>query len=161
MQCQPLVDSVAEVQGVDLWVADQHGTMLAAPGGRPPGLTPVAHEPISRAGSAPLGRLTDVELRGQDTLVVREQVDPLGWTVFAGVPRSEAYRGADAIRKTVLAIAVPLGVIVCAGILLFLRLQRRQWRSEAALQASRDKARDASWMKSEFLANMSHEIRTR
>jgi signal transduction histidine kinase/ActR/RegA family two-component response regulator len=92
--------------------------------------------------------------------VVRQRVSPLGWSVFAGVPRSEAYRGANAIRKTVVAIAVPLGAIVCVGILLFLRLQRRQWRSEAALEASRDEARDASRMKSEFLANMSHEIRT-
>src|SRR6266545_3774743 len=39
---QPLADSVAAMQGVSLWVADQRGRLLAAPGGRPPGLRPVA-----------------------------------------------------------------------------------------------------------------------
>src|SRR5918993_386008 len=33
---QPLADSVAAAQGVDLWVADQRGKLAAAPGGGPP-----------------------------------------------------------------------------------------------------------------------------
>jgi hypothetical protein len=37
---QPLADSVAAVQGVNLWVADQRGKLLAAPTGRPSGLRP-------------------------------------------------------------------------------------------------------------------------
>jgi hypothetical protein len=48
---QPLADTVAAVQGVDLWVTDQRGKLLAAPGGRPPGLKAVAGEPVGRATS--------------------------------------------------------------------------------------------------------------
>ena len=157
---QTLADSVAAVQGVDLWAADQRGKLLAAPGGRPPGLNPVAGQPIGKVASFPAGQLADVDLAGEATLVVRQQVAPLGWTVFAAVPRAEAYGGVDTIRATMLAVAIPLGVIVLCGILLLVRVQRRQWRGEVALGAARDEADRASRMKSEFLANMSHEIRT-
>ena len=75
-----------------------------------------------------------------NSLVVHRPVDPLGWTVFAAVPHAEAYRGVDAIRGTVLAIAIPLGLIVSFGIVLLVRLQRRQWRAEAALAVARDEA---------------------
>jgi len=40
------------------------------------------------------------------------------------------------------------------------RLQRRQWRVEAALEVARDQARDASRLKTEFLSRISHELRT-
>ena len=157
---QPLADSVAAAQGVDLWVADQRGKLLAAPGGRPPGLRPVAVEPIGRTASLGTGLVDDVDLGGEPSLVVHRPVDPLGWTVFAAVPHAEAYRGVDAIRGTVLAIAIPLGLIVSFGIVLLVRLQRRQWRAEAALAVARDEARHASRLKSEFLSRMSHELRT-
>jgi signal transduction histidine kinase/DNA-binding response OmpR family regulator/HPt (histidine-containing phosphotransfer) domain-containing protein len=157
---QTLADSVARLQHVDLWVADRRSKLLATPGGRPPGLTAIADEPIGQAARDPLGQLTEVDLGGARTVVVRQAVEPLGWTVFAALPRAAAYRGADAIRDTMLAIAIPLGLVVCAGIALLVRVQRRQWRAEAALAVARDSARDASRQKSEFLANMSHEIRT-
>jgi signal transduction histidine kinase/DNA-binding response OmpR family regulator len=157
---QTFADGVAAVQGVDLWVADQHGKLLAAPGGRPPGLNPVAGQPIGTAASLRAGQLADVDLAGRATLVVRQRVTPLGWTVFAALPRSQAYAGVDAVRTTMLAVAIPLGAIVLCGVLLLVRVQRRQWRAEAALEDARDEARAASRMKSEFLANMSHEIRT-
>jgi signal transduction histidine kinase/DNA-binding response OmpR family regulator len=157
---QTLANSVAAVQKVDLWVADQRGKLVAAPGGRPPGLNPVATQPIGKAASLPVGRLGDVDLGGEATLVVRQRVAPLGWTVFAAIPRAEAYGSVDSIRTTMLSVAIPLGVIVFLGILLLVRVQRRQWRAEAALEAARDEARKVSLMKSEFLANMSHEIRT-
>jgi signal transduction histidine kinase len=93
-------------------------------------------------------------------LVVHRKVDPLGWTVFAAVPHATAYAAMDAIRGTVLAIAIPLGLIVSGGIFLLVRLQRRQWRAEAALAVARDQARDASRLKTEFLSRISHELRT-
>jgi C4-dicarboxylate-specific signal transduction histidine kinase len=95
---QPLADSVAAVQGVNLWVADQRGKLLAAPTGRPSGLRPVAGEPIGRAASLRAGRPADLDLRGEAMLVVHRRVDPLGWTVFAAIPHAEAYRGVEAIR---------------------------------------------------------------
>ncbi len=157
---QPLADSVATVQGVSLWVADQRGRLLAAPGGRPPGLRPVAGEPIGQAASHRAGQLADLDVRGEAMLVVHQRVDPLGWTVFAAVPRAQAFRGVESTRTTMLAIAVPLGVIVCCGIVLLVWLQRRQWRVEAALEVAGDQARDASRLKDEFLSRISHELRT-
>jgi hypothetical protein len=114
---QPLADTVAAVQGVDLWITDQRGKLLAA---------------------------GDIELGGEPSLVVHRKVDPLGWTVFAGPaprhrlrrPRRDPRHGAGHLP--------PLGVIVCCGIFLLVRLQRRQWRAEAALAVARDQARDAS-----------------
>jgi hypothetical protein len=78
-----------------------------------------------------------VDLGGRPNLAVHRRVDPIGWTVFAAVPHAEAFRQVDAIRGTVLAIAIPLGLVVAGGILLLLRLQRRQWRVEAALAVAR------------------------
>ena len=157
---QPLADSVAAAQGVNLWVADQRGKLLAAPGGRPPGLEPVAAEPIGQAASHRAGQPGDLDLRGAAMTVVHRRVDQLGWTVFAAIPHAEAYRGVEAIRTTMLAIAIPLGVIVCCGIVVLVRLQRRQWRVEAALEVARDRAHDASRLKTEFLSRISHELRT-
>jgi signal transduction histidine kinase/ActR/RegA family two-component response regulator len=157
---QPLADSVAALQGVRLWVADQRGKLLAAPGGRPPGLRPVAGQPIGRARSHRAGQVTDLHLGGEAMLVVHQQVEPLGWTVFAAVPHVQAYRGVAATRTTMLAIAIPLGVVVCAGIVLLVWLQRRQWRVEAALEVARDQAREASLLKDGFLSRISHELRT-
>jgi signal transduction histidine kinase/CheY-like chemotaxis protein len=157
---QPLADSVAAVQGVNLWVTDQRGKLLAAPGGRPPGLRAVTDEPIGDAAALAAGQVGDVEVGGEPNLVVHRTVAPLGWTVFAAVPHAKAYAGVDAVRGTMLAIAIPLGLIVCGGIVLLLRLQRRQWRVEAALAVARDQARDASRLKTEFLSRISHELRT-
>jgi signal transduction histidine kinase/CheY-like chemotaxis protein/HPt (histidine-containing phosphotransfer) domain-containing protein len=157
---ETFAEKVAAVQGVDVWVADQHGTLLATPEGRPARLTALVDKPIGQAASLPAGKLADIVLRGENMLVVHEPIDPLGWTVLAAIPRAEAHAGVGTLRRTTLAIAIPLGVIVCLGIALLIRMQRRQWRTEAALEIARDEAREASLMKSEFLANMSHEIRT-
>ncbi|MGH2725580.1 MAG: response regulator, partial [Actinomycetota bacterium] len=157
---QQYTDRVASVEGLWLWVTDQRGKILAAPGRRPEGLQPLDAEPIGAAASQPAGHLVELDLAGEPMLVTRHAVDPLGWTVFAAVPRKEAYASVAGISRAVLAIAIPLGVLACLGILILLRMERRQWRTEAELEAATAEARDASRHKSEFLASMSHEIRT-
>jgi len=72
---QPLADTVAAVQGVNLWVTDQRGGLLAAPGGRPPGLKAAAGEPIGRAAALPAGQAGDIDLGGQPSPVVHRRVD--------------------------------------------------------------------------------------
>jgi signal transduction histidine kinase len=159
-EVQQIVDNVVDVQGVALWIADRKSQLVAAPGGRPAALRPVAGAPIGAAVSAAPGRLVGLDVDGEDLLVVRQPVVPLGWTMYAAVPRDQAYAGVTSIRNTVLATGVPLAGMVGAGIFLLLRTQRRQWRADAEVAAARDQARDASRQKSEFLANMSHELRT-
>jgi signal transduction histidine kinase/CheY-like chemotaxis protein len=115
---------------------------------------------VAPAADVAAGRIAGIDLDGRPALVVRQPVEPLGWSVYAAMPRAQAYAVTADFRNTMLATAAPLGVVVCIGIVLFIRLQRRQWRTESALRAARDEARSASHLKSEFLANMSHEIRT-
>ena len=157
---QEYTDRVAAVEKLGIWVTDQRGMILAAPGGRPEGLKPIVEEPVGRAASHPSAGLAEFDLAGERMLVTSHRVEELGWTVYAAVPRAEAYASVGRISSTVLALAIPLGAFACLGILLLIRIQRRQWRTEAALEVARDQAHEASRHKSEFLANMSHEIRT-
>ena len=103
-EVQGLADSVAAAQGVELWMADQRGRLLAAPGGRPPGMLPVAGEPIGPSATFGTGPVDDVDPVASPAWSYRP-VAPLGWTVFAAVPQDQAYGGVAAIRGTVLAIA--------------------------------------------------------
>jgi signal transduction histidine kinase/CheY-like chemotaxis protein/HPt (histidine-containing phosphotransfer) domain-containing protein len=157
---QAFADRIAKVQGVSLWVSDRQGLLLATPTGRRVQPKKVSQETISPAAEIPLSRLEELKIGGTENLIVRARAEPLNWTVFAAVPRAQAYARADDARMTTFALVIPLGFIVCVGILLLIRLQRRQWRTEAALEVARDRATAASRHKSEFLANMSHEIRT-
>jgi signal transduction histidine kinase/CheY-like chemotaxis protein len=157
---QTLVDEVAAVQGVRLWVADQHGTVLATPSGRPPDLVAIQDLSIGSTMLSPRGDPGEIDLDGTAMMVVAHEVETLGWTVVAAIPVAQAQAGADSIRDAVGAVGIPLFLVVAVGIALLVRSQRLQWRAEAAAQAARDAAREASQMKTEFLSRMSHELRT-
>jgi len=157
---QETVDATAAIQGVDLWVGDQRGILVAGPGNPSRAeLVRIADHPIAAALEQRRHPVT-VDIGGDPTLVTSDVAAPIGWTVFASIPRAHAYAGADNVRNLMLAVAIPLGVVVSVGIVFLVRLQRSQWRTQAELAVARDAADAASRMKSEFLANMSHEIRT-
>jgi hypothetical protein len=72
----------------------------------------------------------------------------------AGRPRLvRAVAGGDPARRDPAEIGRELSALL-------VRLQRRQWRAEAALAVARDQARDASRLRTEFLSRVSHELRT-
>ena len=157
---QAIVEDVARAQGVNLWVTDQNGNVVARPGDLPVSLEPAVDEDIGAATALPSGELGVIGLGTGEALVVRAVAGPPGWALFATIGRNEAYAGADGIRTAVLAIGIPLALVVCAGIAVLLWMQRRQWDTEARLSVARDDARNANRRKSYFLANMSHELRT-
>jgi hypothetical protein len=104
----------------------------------------VAGAPIGAAVSAAPGRLVGLDVHGENLLVVRQRVVPLGWTVFAAVPRDEAYAGATSIRTTVLTIAIPLDLLVSAGIFLLLRTTSGGSRLVGANARQRGRARSTA-----------------
>src|SRR5262249_35039287 len=101
-EVQTVAEHVAAEQGVHLWLADQHGILLATPSGRPSNLRTVAQDAIAPAASIPVGPLATMDIDHRATLVVRAQVAPLGWSVFAAVPRAQAYAAAMRTRNMVL-----------------------------------------------------------
>lgn len=158
---QAVVDELAIAQGVQLWVTDQNGIVVAQPGGlAASGLEAVVDRQIGALESSPSGQPAVIELDGEQALVVRETAGPAGWSIYAVVDRAQAYAGAESIRNAVLAIGIPLAAVVCYGIARLLLTYRRQWDAEVELSAARDEARAANRRKSEFLANVSHELRT-
>jgi signal transduction histidine kinase/ActR/RegA family two-component response regulator len=158
---QTFVDEVAAVQGVDLWVSDQRGTVLAAPGGQQTSqLVAIADLPVGNTPNSASNELVAVDVDGVQMLTVQQSVGALGWTVIAGIPTSDAVAGSNQIRDTVGAVGLPLLLVAAAGIFLLVRYQRLRWRAEDVAHAAQDEARTASLMKSEFLSRMSHELRT-
>jgi len=83
---------------------------------------------------------------------------PLG--VLVGVTMERVYERSNERRDGYLWIGVAATLIIITFAIQILLLLRRQTRTVAALEDSRERAESANRMKSEFLASMSHELRT-
>jgi len=162
-------DQVERTQGVFVTVTDQRGTLLVG-GGKTPdgdGLLSVASD--ARVGAALAGRsgLTRMVTVNGEVLSAFAPIGSTGWSVVAEVPAGRALAGVRHLRSTVLAVAGPLGLVLCAGLALLARTLRLRKKAERALierevdlAEARDRALESSRLKSQFLANTSHEIRS-
>jgi PAS domain S-box-containing protein len=133
---QAFAEDLAGAQGVRLRITDQHGTVVAAPGTGDDGtLIGAAGEPgVVQAlrGVESLGTVEDDD--GAEILAAYAPVRGLGWTVTAQVPTATAYASVSRLRATVLAVALLLGQVLLAGLLMMARVQRQRQAAERTLE---------------------------
>ena len=123
---------LADVQGVSLIVTDQRGQLLAGTGSEAPGL-PASDDP--RVDAALAGRSGTVEGSGEDgpSVSAYRALDGSGWTVVAEISDDVAFAGQRRQAARVVGVAVLLGQILLAGLVLAARADRRRRRAEASL----------------------------
>jgi signal transduction histidine kinase/DNA-binding response OmpR family regulator len=143
---QEFTDDISRAQGVILKVTDQHGNLVAQPGGVTE-LTSRRADP--RVGAALGGRdgITTVDTPDGHRVSAYAPVASFGWTVTSSVPSNTAFAAVGQLRSAVLSIAAVLAALLLGGGILLLRTlvarrnaeegARRQARiNEAVLQAT-------------------------
>ncbi|MEV1290062.1 response regulator [Micromonospora sp. NPDC049679] len=128
----------ADMQKVNLKVADRNGVLLAGPGSEQPGLPSVAGDPHVRAALAGRSGMVRGTDNGVDTLSAYRPVPDLGWAVLANVPASEAFAGADRFTGRVLAVASLLAQVLLVGLVIAVRAERRRRMAEADVARRED-----------------------
>jgi len=138
---QAFSERLAGVQGVTLRITDQRGTVVASPDSEGNGLVDVSLD----AGVAAALRGEDgvdvASVNGAEVLSAYAPVAYLGWTVTAQIPTATAYASLAPLRSTVLGIAVLLGQVLLAGLVLMARSQRRQREVERELAEREESTR--------------------
>ena len=130
---QAFSERLAGVQGVTLRITDQRGTIVASPGSDADDLVDVSGDAGVAAALRGQAGLDVAELDGAEVLSAYAPVPDLGWTVTAQIPTATAYASLAPLRSTVLGIAVLLGQVLLAGLVLMARSQRRQREVEREL----------------------------
>jgi PAS domain S-box-containing protein len=124
---QGFSDELSEAQGVGLRITDQRGVLVGAPSADSSQFVGVEDaDGIAGALRGQESTSTVLDAQGGEVLSAVQPVPGLGWTVTAQVPTATAYASLGPLRSTVLAIAVLLGQILLAGLVLMARAQRER-----------------------------------
>jgi PAS domain S-box-containing protein len=124
---QGFSDELSDAQGVSLQITDQRGVVVGAPGADGSQFVDATRQDgISGAlrGQGAMGTVRDAQ--GTQVLSAVAPVPALGWTVTTQVPTVTAFASLRPLRSTVLAIAVLLGQVLLAGLVLMARAQRER-----------------------------------
>lgn len=123
---------LADVQGVRLTITDRTGQLLAGEGSDVAGL-PVSDD--ARVASALAGRSGTVDGPGLGGPAVSayRAVPELGWAVVAEVSDDDAFAGQRRQGARVVAVAVLLGQMLLAGMVVAVRAHNRRREVEASL----------------------------
>jgi len=140
---QSVSEDIAGAQGIKLIVTDQAGSLLSA-GGEDGLVSKVGETPVARALDGGTGLSEYAPQRsgaraGPAELSAYTPVTSTGWAVVTSVQRDVAFAGLKQLRRTVLAVAAVLGVVVVAGATAIAHAQRRRRESELAI-GRRDRA---------------------
>jgi PAS domain S-box-containing protein len=139
---QGFSDELADAQGVILHITDQNGVLVAAPGANGKRLVDVKGEDgVSEALKGRKGLHTTVDDGGEEMLSAYVPVADIGWTVTARVPTATAYASLGSLRGTVLTIAILLGQVLLAGLVLIARTQRQRREAERSLSEREEATR--------------------
>ncbi len=154
------VGRYGRAEGVTLTVTDQRGRVMASlrDGVKP--LQPLGADPLVTAALRGSSGVVERRYGDRQTLTASAAVPDFGWTVLAELDEDVALAPVAKLRRTVLGLAVPIGLALIGTILLLRYSLRRRARADAELQEAHRQAVEASRLKSEFVANMSHELRT-
>jgi signal transduction histidine kinase len=136
---------VAKAQGITLEVTDQRGAAVAGPRASPRRIISLRGDRVVEAALA--GRTGLVET--SHAVSAYGSIASLGWTVSAGVPTARAYADVHRLRRTVIGVAIILGLVLCASSLLldgllrqrqlaFRRVRRLAGMNRAVLDATPD-----------------------
>jgi signal transduction histidine kinase/DNA-binding response OmpR family regulator len=131
---QQVTDTFAAAQRIRLKVTDQRGTLIAAPGGLPSGLTQARDDPRVAAALKGQSGITELDTADGGRLSAYTPVRPYGWTVTASVPSNTAYAAVKKLRSTVLTIAALLALILSGGLVYLVRNLRERRRAEHEAQ---------------------------
>jgi diguanylate cyclase (GGDEF)-like protein len=124
----------ATAEGLSVTVADQRGALVAGPRS--------LNEPAS-AADADRGAITaarqgyagSIQTSGPDAkLIAYAPIPSMGWAVTAEIAASDAFADVDRLRITVIAFAIPLGLVLILGAWLLNRTLGFWQRAEAEVR---------------------------
>jgi PAS domain S-box-containing protein len=144
---------LADVQGVSLTVTDQAGHLLAGQGSDVPGL-PTSDD--RRVAAALAGGSGTVSGRGENgpSVSTYRPVGDSGWTVVAEISDDVAFAGQRRQASRVLGVAVLLGQLLLAGLVLSERADRRRREAEASLSEREEHLRGVLHAASDAFVSM-------
>ena len=157
---QAFAGHYGRAEGVDLTITDQAGVAVASLRDHVAPMRSLSGDPLVRTALGGGSAISEHSHGEHRMLAASAPVPGFGWTVTAELDEEVALEPVNALRRTVIGFAIPIGAVLLGALVLLRYTLRRRARAEAELQEAHRQALEASRLKSEFVANMSHELRT-